>query len=50
MIGDCITAIFYDGWKCSACGYKVEEERQLLWHFCPNCGADMSTKEMDRDK
>ena len=41
MIGDCIIAIRYDGWKCSECGCLVEEEREPLYKFCPNCGARM---------
>lgn len=41
MIGDCITAIFYEGWKCSECECVVEEEREPLWNYCPNCGAKM---------
>lgn len=43
MIGDCTTAVFYEDWKCSGCGCVVEEEREPLWNFCPNCGADMRT-------
>ena len=45
MIGDAITAIFYDGWQCSECECIVEEEREPLWKFCPNCGADMRGNE-----
>jgi rubrerythrin len=41
MIGDCIIAIFYDGWTCSECGCLVEKEREPLYKYCPNCGADM---------
>lgn len=47
MIGDCITAIFYEGWQCSECGCTVEEERQPTWRFCPNCGADMQMKSQE---
>ena len=41
MIGDAIVAILYDGWQCSECKCIVEEEREPLWNFCPNCGAKM---------
>ncbi len=41
MIGDCITAIFYDGWTCSECGCLVEKECEPLYKYCPNCGAKM---------
>ena len=41
MVGDAVAAIFYEGWQCSECKYIVEEEREPLWNFCPNCGADM---------
>lgn len=41
MVGDAITAIFYEGWQCSECKYIVEKEREPLWKFCPNCGAKM---------
>ena len=41
MIGDCVTAIFYDGWKCSECDCLVEEEREPLYKYCPYCGAKM---------
>lgn len=41
MIGDCVTAIFYEGWKCSECTCLVEEYRKPLWNYCPNCGARM---------
>lgn len=40
-IGDCITAIFYDGWTCSECGCLVEKEREPLYKYCPKCGAKM---------
>ena len=41
MVGDAVAAIFYEGWQCSECKCIVEEEREPLWNFCPNCGADM---------
>lgn len=41
MIGDAITAIWYEGWQCSECKCIVEEEREPLWKFCPNCGSKM---------
>lgn len=41
MIGDCTTAIFYDGWTCSECCYLVEKEREPWYKYCPNCGAKM---------
>ena len=41
MIGDAVMAIFYEGWECSECHCLVSEEREPLWKYCPNCGADM---------
>lgn len=41
MIGDAIVSIFYEDWKCSACGCVVEDGREPLWKFCPSCGARM---------
>ena len=41
MIGDVVTAIFYEGWECSECHCLVSEEHEPLWKFCPNCGAKM---------
>ena len=41
MVGDAVVAIFYESWQCSECKCIVEEEREPLWNFCPNCGADM---------
>lgn len=45
MIGDCVTAITYDGWKCSECGCLVEEEREPLYKYCPNCGTRMEGQD-----
>lgn len=45
MIGDCTTAIFYDGWTCSECGCLVEKEREPRYKYCPNCGAKMEGSE-----
>ena len=29
--------------RCSECGYSFEHEGYIhFFHFCPNCGADMS--------
>ncbi len=39
MIGDCTTAIFYDGWTCSECGCLVEREHEPLYKYCPQCGS-----------
>ena len=41
MIGDVVTAIFYEGWECSECHCLVSEEREPLWKYCPNCGTEM---------
>ena len=49
-IGDCITAIFYDGWTCSECGCLVEEEREPLYKYCPICGADMRGEKNEIDR
>ena len=45
MISDCIVAIRYDGWRCSECDCLVEQERESLYKFCPNCGARMEDSE-----
>ena len=47
MIGDCIIAIRYDGWKCSECDCLVEEKREPLYKFCPNCGAKMEVEDAE---
>ena len=47
MIGDAVTAIFYEGWQCSECKCLVEDEREPLWKFCPNCGAKMEEGEQE---
>lgn len=36
----------YEGkWECSNCGYGEDVPtvmgKPTIWHFCPNCGADM---------
>lgn len=33
----------YDTFRCSRCGYIVEDDGQTLPSCCPNCGAKMST-------
>ena len=47
MIGDVVTAIFYEGWECSECHCLVSEEREPLWKYCPNCGAKMEEGEQE---
>lgn len=38
--------LIYDVWYCPFCDYRIEEEeRELLPHYCPNCGADMRGEE-----
>jgi len=49
MVGDAVAAIFYEGWQCSECKCIVEEEREPLWNYCPNCGARMEAKENEND-
>lgn len=39
-IGTVLINVQYDYWLCDACGYRVEN-RQPIYHFCPNCGARM---------
>lgn len=37
-------ALVYDVWKCSGCGYIIDDgtdDPNLLPHYCPNCGAKM---------
>lgn len=37
-------------YRCSNCGKHYPSMRGYMDHnFCPNCGADMRTKETDRD-
>ena len=31
----------YLNYRCSACGAIVGERETIMYHFCPNCGADM---------
>lgn len=37
--------------KCDKCNSKMKihyfTNKRLPYHFCPNCGADMRTKEND---
>ena len=49
MIGDCVTAIFYEGWTCSECGCLVEKERKPLYKYCPNCGSYNGGARMEGD-
>ena len=49
MIGNVITAIFYEGWECSECHCLVQEEREPLWKYCPYCGAKMEKGEDDAE-
>lgn len=49
MIGDVVTAIFYEGWECSECHCLVSEEREPLWKYCPSCGADMRGEQYESD-
>ena len=42
--------LVYDVWKCSECGCVFEDEYEKpTYNYCPNCGADMRTKETDCD-
>lgn len=41
-IGDVITAICYENWRCSECGALVKDAAtKVLWKYCPWCGAKM---------
>ena len=33
--------LVYDMWYCSNCDYKVDNEKEPDWNYCPNCGAKM---------
>ena len=35
----------YSHWECSVCGYRTEKEP--LWNYCPNCGAEMRGGDED---
>ena len=37
--------LVYDIWYCSNCDYRIEDEEQPTFNFCPNCGADMRERE-----
>lgn len=35
----------YGYWTCSRCGFVTEASAaNILYHFCPNCGADMRSQ------
>lgn len=34
-------------YKCSECGRRAGQKQAKLYHFCPNCGADM--REVDHE-
>ena len=41
-IGDAITAICYENWRCSECGALAKDAAsKILWKYCPWCGAKM---------
>lgn len=35
----------YDTWYCSNCDYRVDEDNEPTWNYCPNCGAKMERSE-----
>lgn len=38
----------YGFWICSACGFVLKVSgTDLLYNFCPNCGADMRKEKQD---
>ena len=41
FIGDAVVSTIYDWWKCSNCGYKVENCNEPKYSYCPHCGARM---------
>ena len=46
QIGDAITAISYENWRCGECGALVKDEAsKVLWKYCPWCGAKMEGEE-----
>ena len=50
MRGGAVVSISYDGWYCSECGEKVEDEFRPFYRFCRYCGADnQSTKRSEDD-
>jgi hypothetical protein len=42
-IGITLVMVQYSHWECSVCGYRTEKEP--LWNYCPNCGAEMWERE-----
>lgn len=37
----------YLNYRCSVCGALVGEWETMIYHFCPNCGADMRERRED---
>ena len=36
----------YDRWECSNCGLEIDDDNgEILWRYCPDCGADMRGEE-----
>ena len=53
--GDALIAIYYQDWKCSECGYKIDDHEYscINYKYCPNCGAKMESirkEEHDDDE
>lgn len=38
------------GWHCDKCYEDSGFTTDCKWHFCPNCGAEMSEKESENDR
>lgn len=35
----------YLNYRCSVCGVTVGERETIMYHYCPNCGAEMKEEE-----
>lgn len=36
----------YTEWECSNCGLEINDDNgEILWNYCPDCGADMRGEE-----
>lgn len=46
-MGDILTNIQYEDWRCSNCNCVSEDYRKPTWNYCPNCGAKMEKEDND---
>ena len=44
FLGGNVLHVEYLNYRCSVCGVTVSERETMMYHYCPNCGADMREK------